>query len=97
VTIRTYIRRRLILGFGSAFIGFLFAVVVMLFKEGETSPFFALAFIPFIAAIFFINFGVRCPRCEGNLAMTPAAYPNLSKKHRFNFCPYCGVSVDEDI
>ena len=97
MTIRSYIARKVALGFGAAFIGFLFAVAVMLFNEGENSPFFVLAFIPFIAAILFINFGVRCPRCKGNLAMTPAAYPNFSRKHRFNFCPYCGVSVDESI
>ena len=97
MTIRAYIRRRVILGYGLALVGFALAVAFHLFSEGYSSPLFAIAFIPFIAAIFFINFGVRCPRCEGNLAMTPAAYPTFSRKHRFNFCPYCGVSVDEQV
>ena len=99
MTIRAYIRRRVILGYGLAFVGFALAVALAIFFERETkdSPLFFIAIIPFLAAVVFINFGVRCPRCKGNLSMTPAAYPTFSKKHRFNFCPYCGVSVDENV
>jgi hypothetical protein len=89
VTIRDYIRRRVMLGYGLAFAGFALAVAFHIFHapEGGNSPLFFIAFIPFLAAIVFINFGIKCPRCKGNLAMTPAASPSLSKKHRFNFCP----------
>jgi len=98
MTIRAYIRRRMILGYGLALVGFAFVVGLHIFLEPESgSSLFVVAFIPFLAAIVFINLGLRCPRCKGNLAMTPAAYPNFSKKHRFNFCPYCGVSADENI
>jgi len=99
MTIRDHIRRRVMLGYGLAFAGFALVVAVHIINApgGGDSPLFFVAFIPFLAAIVFVNLGIRCPRCKGNLAMTPAAYPSFSKKHRFNFCPYCGISVDEKL
>jgi DNA-directed RNA polymerase subunit RPC12/RpoP len=45
-----------------------------------------------------MNLAIRCPRCGGNLGTTPAAFPfSFSKKRRFNYCLYCGVSVDEPV
>ena len=100
MTIREYIRRRVVVGYGLIFLGmalFIASVVFFPGDVGEVLPIPLIAFIPFFAAIVYIHFGLRCPRCRGNLAMTPAAYPTFSKKYRFNYCPYCGVSVDEQL
>jgi hypothetical protein len=77
----------------------LLVVLALLFDGGGKGdpPIFLVAFVPLVAAVVYVNFGLRCPRCKGNLAMTPAAYPSFSTKHRFNYCPYCGVSVDDQL
>jgi len=87
------------IGYGLAFVGFGLILVLSFANSGgpEHSAFFGLAFIPFFVAIAYMNLGIRCPRCKGNLAITPAIYPTFSKKHRFNYCPYCGVAVDETL
>jgi len=49
----------------------------------------------FGGGILFMNWGNKCPRCAarlGQLAVT-MAIPGL--KPQPNFCPYCGVSLDE--
>jgi hypothetical protein len=49
-----------------------------------------------LLAIFAIFFFIRCPRCKGSLGANNAP---LVRDHlfarRINFCPYCGVSLDE--
>jgi hypothetical protein len=99
MTIRGHIRRRVLLGYALVLFGVvLFIGAEFLLDEGVAYPLgFPLAFIPFIVAVIYLNFGLRCPRCKGNLSMTPAAYPSFSSKHRFNYCPYCGISVDEEL
>jgi hypothetical protein len=99
MTIRSYIKRRVVLGYGLVIVGFALFAASHLFgaPDGENSPLFFVAFIPFFAAVVYVNFAIKCPRCKGNLSVTPAAYPSFSSKHRFNFCPYCGVNVDEKI
>ena len=95
--IRSALRRKLILAYIVLAIG---AVCVFAFREliDEQVESLAIAFgaIMGIGALLFVNLGIRCPRCNGNLVMTAqgAAF-SLSAKHRVNFCQYCGVSLDE--
>lgn len=101
MTIRDYVKRRLIVGYGVLALGVAYFLVIARFLAAEdgagellVAPGVALA----IGGILYLNFALRCPRCKGNLAISPAAYPlSMSKQHRFNFCPYCGVSADQRI
>jgi len=99
MTIRDYVRRRVVIGYGLAFLGVGIFMASAFLTDGrdKEADFFLFGFVPFLAAVVFIHFFIRCPRCKGNLALTPAVYPSLSRKHRLNFCPYCGVSVDENV
>lgn len=95
--IRSVLRRKLILTYVAIAIA---AVCVFAFRDliDERVEALAIAFgaIVGVGALVFVNLGIRCPRCNGNLVMTAqgAAFP-LGRKHRINFCQYCGVSLDE--
>lgn len=58
-----------------------------------------LIFIPFIgfgACVLFLLFGLRCPKCKNNLGYTlQPSFWHISEK--LKFCPFCGVSLDEEI
>jgi hypothetical protein len=97
VPIRTALRRKLLLTYIALAIA---AVCVFAFREliDQQMESLAIGFgaLVAVAALLFVNLGLRCPRCNGNLAMTAqgAAF-SLRKKHRVSFCQYCGVSLDE--
>jgi|SRR5687767_13454859 len=97
MTIRDHIARRVAIGYGLAFAGFGLILVLSFVYDGGPGYAFGFASIPFFATIAYMNLGIRCPRCKGNLAITPAIYPTFSRKHRFNYCPYCGVDIDENL
>jgi hypothetical protein len=99
MTIRDHVRRRVLIGYGLAFVGAGIFMASAFLTDGKANgiDFFLFGFVPFLGAIIYINFAIRCPRCKGNLAFTPAVYPTFSSKYRLNYCPYCGVSVDENV
>lgn len=49
-----------------------------------------------VVLILYLNFGIRCPRCRGNLGITlgPALMSGFSR-HPVHYCPFCGVSIDQ--
>ena len=69
---------------------------------GETSHFIPswIAPIPifcFAAVVLLVLFWIRCPRCGGRLGQL-AGFLNAKERffqRRINFCPYCGVNLDE--
>lgn len=100
MTIRDYIRRRVVIGYSLVFLGIALVVATASFFTGDRdgpTPAVLIGFIPFFAAVVYMHFALRCPRCKGNFLLTPALQGIFSKKHRFNYCPYCGVSVDEKL
>jgi hypothetical protein len=52
-----------------------------------------IGFAGFAGAILGLVFLVRCPRCGGILGGFPLSFGKM----RVNFCPYCGVSLDEQL
>ena len=56
-------------------------------------PFFAL----FLAAALLNIYWIRCPRCRGAIGLTSAVLTGRGGwlGRRIDFCPYCGVSLDE--
>ena len=94
--IATSKRRAALALFGS--IGLIAVCGLLVANEIISEIYFAAAFLPFIAVVWFYHFGIRCPRCKENLSYTvgPVGGPfNVSRKIRF--CPYCGVAFDTEL
>jgi hypothetical protein len=56
-----------------------------------------IPFIGFAAVVLLILLWIRCPRCGGRLGQI-VGYVNAKERfyqRRINFCPYCGVNLDE--
>lgn len=101
-TIRDYIKRRVRWCFGVAIAGWLLVALGGSFaKELPPGiPPFALpiaGFVLFGGSILALQRIARCPKCKANLARTIAMPLSLSwgSGPKINFCPYCGVSLDE--
>jgi hypothetical protein len=61
------------------------------------SPLIAVGFLIFFGAVVAIQWAIRCPRCSARLGQEMGMRIGLSLfgKKQPNFCPYCGVSLDE--
>ena len=95
-TIRDFLKRRVRWCMAIAVGGWLLFPIVGLTSPGEIQPAIAgLGVLMFGAGALAMHWIVRCPRCSvrlGHIAMT-LGIPGLKPKP--NFCPYCGVSMDE--
>jgi hypothetical protein len=98
--IREYMatRRRVFIGIGIAsWLGF--AGSIILIPRVEARPWFSLIFFGgFAAAILGIMFLLKCSRCGGALGFGSAPFTGERTTgiyRRLNFCPYCGISLDE--
>jgi len=98
VTIRDILaarRRKLMILAFAGWLGFVFSGILAT-QHGTwwlPFPFFAL----FGSAVLLNMFWLKCPRCAGPLGMTNASLTGRVGLlyRRINFCPYCGVSLDE--
>jgi hypothetical protein len=99
MTIREHVRKCLLWGIIAAFSSALAVILETALNGNPGSPLFIVGFIPFIGAILFMNFGIRCPKCRGNLGITIVHYFPLFgwSKHQIGFCPFCGTSIDQEI
>jgi hypothetical protein len=100
-TIRDYIKRRVRWLFAVGILGWLILPASQLLWPAEKSalPLAAVGMIVFFGAILALNYFVKCPRCRANLGRTIAMPLALSfgSGPKINFCPYCGVSLDEPV
>ena len=99
MTIRDHIARRKL--------KFLILAIASWLGFGASMPFAAESGgFPALSFLFFAGFGaavlgimlfLKCPRCRGPLGATNATIKmdNLLFTRRMNYCPYCGVSLDE--
>jgi hypothetical protein len=102
-TIRQYIKRRvwwcMALGFGGWLVFALCGVIARSLPDGL--PKIALPFVGiamFGGAILALQLIVRCPKCKAKLAQTiamPVAFSGWRSGPKVNFCPFCGVNLDE--
>lgn len=99
MTIREHLEKRLRWGTAAALSSLALVIIFGIMSSDEGSPpLFFIGFIPFMATILYMNFGIRCPKCSGNLGLTIGhASMSFGSKHRISFCPYCGTSIDQEI
>jgi hypothetical protein len=58
-----------------------------------------VGFVMFGGAILALQWAVRCPKCTAKLGRTvamPIAF-SWGSGPKINFCPYCGVNLDEPL
>jgi hypothetical protein len=94
-TIRDFVTRRvrgsLWMGIG----GWAIAASAMLTGNPTIEPVQTAAGMLMVAGAILNTYGIKCPRCSTRLGQVvmPLAIPGLKPKP--NFCPYCGVSFNE--
>jgi hypothetical protein len=101
-TIRAYLKRRVRRCFAVAIGGWLLIALSGAFAKNlpPNIPAFAfplVGFVMFGGSILALQRIARCPRCQANLGQTIAMPLALSwgSGPKINFCPYCGVNLDE--
>lgn len=93
-TIRTYLTRRVRWSMGIAIASWLTFPLSMAAGREEFSWLQAVGAVGFGSAVLSMLW-IKCPRCAVRLGQiaTTLAVPFLRPQP--NFCPYCGVSLDE--
>jgi hypothetical protein len=102
MTLRDHIRRRVwacaAIGFGAWLLCGVTGVLVRSPEDGAgLLP--IVGFAIFGGAILALQWAVRCPKCRARLAQTVGMYIAFQwgRRQRVNFCPFCGVNLDEPV
>lgn len=103
-TIRQFIKRRIYWCAAVAFAGWLMfplgGIIAKKLPDGlPTIALPAVGFVMFVGAILALQLIVRCPKCKARLGQTiamPVAF-SLGSGPKVNFCPFCGVNLDEPL
>lgn len=93
MTIRDHLKSKLNKARAVAFISLL-VFGISAFWGADSDLVSVLVLIPFgfaAASTIYILYGINCPRCDASMGKV------LSGSGKTNFCPQCGVSLDEDI
>jgi uncharacterized Zn-finger protein len=93
---RSYIRKRVFWALGVGVGGWLLVMLTgVIATSSNTGAIIALGFLIVFAAALSTRF-IKCPKCSTRLGPQVAMHIALpAGRARFNFCPYCGVSLDE--
>ncbi len=61
--------------------------------------FVVIASIICFLSLLHLFFGIRCPKCSNNLgSMTAYSFSSpFSIPKKINYCPYCGIKMDEKV
>ncbi len=99
-SIRTYLRRRIGAALGVALGAWLLIASTQLLDHALSSHAIGavglVGVVAFVGAILALNFAARCPKCSarmGQIAMLLVF--SWGRRQRVNFCPFCGVNLDE--
>lgn len=99
MTIRDNIKKKLFVALGIIVTTLITFILTTVFQDTKqiSTRFITFFFLIFMGAVLFCNLCIRCPKCKGNLGITvvPALIPYPSK-HKVKYCPFCGVSLDEE-
>jgi hypothetical protein len=100
MTIRDYIQRR---GKMARYVGFAYIVVLMIaaftlfpaLMSDNGTLWMVVAMLPLVAVYYVIGQLTKCPRCQTSLYLMAMQTANPFGGEIPNFCPHCGVSLDE--
>jgi hypothetical protein len=98
MTIRDYLKKRTRLITGVAFCGWvLLPISAIVSGRGHPPvPLFVAGVVVFGGALLVLLFRVRCPKCQTPFRQLAGEIAfQWGTRRRVNFCPYCGVSMDE--
>lgn len=80
-----------------AFPVFIISILVGINYNYKPIILFAVAaFIIMFVSLFYLLYGIRCPRCRNFLGPITSYFGwpfSISKK--INYCPFCGIKMDE--
>jgi hypothetical protein len=100
MTIRTKISKKkrnlLIIGYS----GFAFFAIGMIFndKSGSLPVLPLIGFAVFFVSMFYAFWGIRCPRCRGNLGYIVMYFSSpFSISKKIKYCPFCGIDLDTEL
>jgi hypothetical protein len=97
-TIRDFVKRRVRWFMAIGFLAWVSIPAWMSITRDRGQP-----YVPFAAMAVFalaalgMQFFVRCPRCKVRLGQIGVQVGISFLKPTVNFCPYCGVSLDEPL
>lgn len=96
-TIRNRIKRRVRLCVGVGLLSWLSFFLVPIIGDGKPQPPLMLLGLALLAgALIALQFAIKCPRCSQRLGQEIGMRVGVSIwKKPPNFCPYCGVSLDQ--
>ncbi len=101
MTIKKYIRKKTLILIGVIIItGIFFNVPIHMRLESPTITIIQIiSAIVGIASILYIIFFIKCPRCNGSLRthVFEISFSNEKTNESLNYCPYCGVNLDEKL
>lgn len=95
MTIREHLAKKTRLFLGAALACWAFTAGGAFLGTQDTAV-FLIGFVGFTAAILAMIFLVKCPRCGAKLGQSGFAFiASRPGAGRPNFCPFCGVRLDE--
>lgn len=66
-------------------------------KRTPPSPLAFIGFVVFFLAIIVVNWWLRCPKCRRKVGQNIGLQVGIGGKKAPNFCPYCGVHLDDPL
>ena len=99
MTIREHLTKKIRLYSGVAVLFWLvYGASIVLGHPADNPILTGVAFVGFGAAIVCVMFFVRCPRCSGKLGAHGLIQPfGWAGMRSANFCPFCGVRLDDEV
>jgi hypothetical protein len=99
MTVREYLDKRRMSALGAMFSGIVILLVGSIFA-GHSLVTLALGFIFVFGGAMYLNYGLRCPKCNGMVSYAvcwPVDPRFIYISEKVKFCPFCGVEMDSQI
>ena len=96
ITIREHLAKRTKATMAVAFAAWLFFAITGVLGGAYFDPAIGMiGFVAFGGAVLYALFFIKCPRCFAKLGQLTGSLVFSREKDRLNFCPHCGVNLDE--
>jgi hypothetical protein len=75
-----------------------FGSIFLVQMQNHLWPITVIGFAGFFVATLYRIYGIRCPRCSGQIGMSITQFgAGFSMPTKFRFCPFCGVALDNQM